>query len=276
MNKTFKAFICVLALGLLSSISTSAKSALVVAHYGSSDDATRTKTIDKITADIREVFPHLEVREAYISPIVRRNLAKRGINTLSPIDALLKLKVEGYDSVYVQSTTIIDGAEMNEVRQAAAQVEPFFSFIKVGKPLLYSPDDCEKVVEIIATEPHAKGEAVVYVGHGNMLPSTAAYTQLDYMLAAAGHADYHVSTIEGYPTAQTTIGELSATKGIKKVKLVPFLLVCGNHTKHDIAGDFASALNAAGYTTEVVMRGLAESAPIRQLYINRVNQLLAK
>ena len=142
----------------------SAKSAILVAHYGSSDDDTRAKTIGLITEEVRQAFPALEVREAYISPVVRRNLARRGIDTEAPVDALLRLRADGYDSVYVQSTTLIDGAEMAEVREAVARVSPFFSHVAVGESLLYSPADCESVASILLHEPCGKGEAVVYVG----------------------------------------------------------------------------------------------------------------
>lgn len=55
-----------------------AKKGIVVAHYGSSNDRTRALTIDKITAEITEsVNPEVPVKEAYISPVVRKNLAHK-------------------------------------------------------------------------------------------------------------------------------------------------------------------------------------------------------
>ena len=258
--------------------SLSAKSAILVAHYGSSDDDTRSKTISLITAEVRQAFPDYEVREAYISPVVRRNLARRGVMTDAPVEAMLRLRAEGYDTVYVQSTTLIDGTEMAEVRDAVAGVARFFSHISVGRPLLYTPADCETVASILLREPCGKGEAIIYVGHGNMLPSTATYSQLDNMLTVSPDAagTYHVSTIEGYPTAASTIEQLRGVRGIKTVRLIPLLLVCGNHTKNDIAGDYADAIRAAGYTPQVVMRGLGETPAIRALYISRLRELMQK
>lgn len=254
----------------------SAKSAIVVAHYGSSDDDTRAKTIGLITGEVREAFPDMEVRDAYISPVVRRNLAKRGIATQSPVDALIGLRAEGYDTVYVQSSTLIDGAEMAEVRKAVEQTAPFFKLVRTGRPLLYSPDDCLEVASILLKEPCAEGEAVVYAGHGNMLPSTATYAQLDHILATSPEAKgvYHVSTIEGYPTASSTMAQLAKGPKVKTVKLVPLLLVCGNHTRNDIAVDYAEAVRKAGYDPKVVMRGLGENPEIRAIYVNRVRELI--
>lgn len=251
-----------------------ARSALLVTHYGSSDDVTRSETIDKITADMQAAFPELTVREAYISPVVRRNLKRNGIETDSPTEALLRLRVERFDTVYVQSTTIIDGSEMAEVRKSVAETAPFFSCIKVGNSLLHTPDDCMKLVEILSDYPCAEDEAIVYVGHGNNLPSTAIYTQLDYMFSDMGLKNFHVSTIEGYPTAQSTLHEISEGGNIKQVNLIPLLLVCGNHTKNDIAGEFADVLKSKGYNVQTILRGLAEIPAVRALYIAKARILV--
>ena len=257
-------------------LGASAKSAILVAHYGSSDDDTRAKTISLITDEVRRAFPSYEVREAYISPVVRKSLARRGIPTDSPVDALLRLRSEGYDSVYVQSTTLIDGTEMAEVRRSVEQVAPFFKHVVTGRPLLYTPDDCREVAEILLREPCGKYVAVVDVGHGDVLSGTATYSQLDNMLGVSPDAagTYHVSTIEGYPTAQSTVSQLAKNKKIKDVKLVPLLLVCGNHTKRDIAGEYSDSIRQAGYNPTVIMRGLGETPAIRDIYIARIQNLL--
>lgn len=265
-----------IAVAAVASFPASAKSAIVMAHYGSSDDETRSRTISVITDEVKREFPAIEVREAYISPVVRRSLAERGVRSLSPIEALLGLRAEGYDSVYVQSSTLLDGGEMAEVRKAVDQVSQFFKLARVGRPLLYSPDDCKAVAGILERESCGENEAVVYVGHGNALPSTAAYSQLDHMLGSAASGVYHVSTIEGYPTVQSTVSQLRKNPGVNTVKLIPLLLVCGNHTKSDIAGWYSDAISEAGYATQVVMRGLGESPAIRQLYVDRVRELLGE
>lgn len=271
----FKAF-CLPAVLFATSIMSEARTAVLVTHYGSSDNDTRTKTIDLITADIRQALPETEVRQAFISPVVRRNLERRGIMTDSPVQALLRLASEGYDSVYVQSTTLIDGVEMAEVRDAVGAVRPFFKSIGCSTSLCYSPEDCEELVKILAAEPCAKDEAVIYCGHGNNLPSTATYAMLDYMMQSGGCPRHHVSTIEGFPTAQTTAVQLKSQKGIRRLKLIPLLLVCGNHTKNDIAVDFAEAMTAAGYECQTVMRGLAENPAVRALYVARLLKLMGR
>ena len=127
-----------LGISLFSSAQQEEKAALLITHYGSSDPQTRALTLDVVTREAQEAFPQFTVREAYISPIVRKRLAKEGVYKDSPTDALLKLRAEGYRTIYVQSTTLIEGSEMTSVRRDADKLRPFFKEIKVGNPLLYS------------------------------------------------------------------------------------------------------------------------------------------
>ena len=256
--------------GLAATAQEAGRTAVLVTHYGSSDEQTRALTLDALTRDARQRFAGAEVREAYISPIVRRRLAARGVHKDSPTNALMRLRAEGFRRVFVLSTTLIEGGEMASVRDDAARMAPFFDRIEVGNPLLYSVADCQRVVDILTRgEQPGRGEAVVFVGHGNQLPSTATYAMLDYMMRAAGHDRFHVSTIEGYPTLESTVAQLRRER-VRRVTLVPLLLVCGNHTKEDIAGTWREELERQGFEVTVRMQGLGENADIRALYLDDV------
>lgn len=264
--------LCLLGTSLFSAAQTE-KAALLITHYGTSDAETRAKTLDVITQEAQAAFPQLEVREAYISPIVRRKLDKEGIHKDSPTDALLKLRAEGFRKVYIQSTTLIEGSEMTSVRRDADQVRPFFQEVSVGNPLLYSVEDCEKLIALLTAEEAGKKEAIVYIGHGNQLPSTATYAMLDYMMKTSGKKQFHVSTIEGYPTQESTLVQLRENRP-KSVTLVPLLLVCGNHSKEDIAGVWKPQLEEQGYQVNVRMQGLGENPAVRQLYMEHIRAMM--
>lgn len=270
--KFFFVIICLLSFSLSVSAQEE-KAAVLITHYGSSDDKAREQALDVIIHEVKDAFPELEVREAYISPIVRKRLEKNGIYKDSPIDALLKLRAEGYQKVYIQSTTLIEGGEMASVRKDADEVRAFFKEIKVGNPLLYSVDDCERIIDILTAEQSDKKENIVFVGHGNQLPSTATYAMLDFMMKNQGLKNYHVSTIEGYPTLNATLFQLKSNKA-RDITLVPLLLVCGNHTKEDIAGVWKKELEKHGYQVNVRMQGLGENAAIRHIYIEHIKDML--
>lgn len=245
--------------------------ALLMVHFGTTYDETRAKTIDAINEKAVKAFPQLKVREAYTSRIVMKHLAQRGIRKDTPVDALLKLRSEGIKTVKVQPSYIIDGIEMDRLRQDVEQVRPFFDSIWVSTPLLYSVEDAEKVCDILVNRHPAdskKREHVLFIGHGTEGPATALYSQLDYMLRANGHSNYHVATIEGYPTQQTALAQIKAMKG-KKVTLVPLLFVAGDHANNDISVEWKEAFEKEGLTVDVRLEGLGEVPEIQEMYIRR-------
>ena len=246
--------------------------ALLMVHFGTTYDETRAKTIDAINEKAMKAFPQMKVREAYTSRIVMKRLAQRGIKKDTPIDALLKLRSEGIKTVKIQPSYVIDGIEMDRLRQDVEQLRPFFDSIWVSTPLLYTVEDAGKVCEVLVNR-HAvdtkKREHVLFVGHGTEGPATALYSQLDYMLRANGHSNYHVATIEGYPTQETALAQIKAMKG-KKVTLVPLLFVAGDHANNDISVEWKEALEKEGLVVDVKLEGLGEVPEIQNLFIKKV------
>ena len=275
--KRFTLFLCIL---LLSTAIANAqeKTALLMVHFGTTYDETRTKTIEAINAKARTCFPKLEFREAYTSRIVIRKLKGRGIEKQTPLEALLRLRADGFTRVIVQSTTLLEGAEMESLRRDVASVAGFFEEIRVGAPLLYDVADCQKVAEILSGR-HAdaadakKKSHVVLVGHGTYTPATATYSQIDYVFTALGQPLFHVATLEGYPTFDTMLERLKEAKA-RKVTLVPLLFVAGDHASNDIAVDWKEALEAAGLQVDLRLEGLGEIPEIQDIYIDHIRHAL--
>lgn len=261
---------------MLASMKPSDKAALLMVHFGTTYDDTRTLTIDAINEKAKAAFPELKFQEAYTSRIIIRRLKARGIEKLTPLDALLTLRGAGYTHVIVQSTNIIDGVEMESLRRDVESVLPFFKEIRVGTPLLYSVEDAEKVVEILGKrlntpQPGKKAtkEHFVLVGHGTYTPSTAIYSQMDYMLKAAGLTTFHVGTIEGYPTFETMLAQLKTAKA-KQVTLVPFMFVAGDHAQNDIAGEWKEMLEKEGFMVNTHLEGLGQVPEIQEIFIEHI------
>lgn len=244
------------------------KAALLMVHFGTTHDDTRALTIEAINEKARSLFPNLEFREAYTSRIVMNRLAKRGIDKKNPIEALAQLKADGYTHVLIQSTNIIDGIEMESLRKDIAQMEDLFKEIRLGNPLLYAPEDYKQVIDILAKKGGKKGEVTILVGHGTYTPATAQYAMLDYMLQAEGHTDFTVATVEGYPALDDAIHRIEAKKGVKRIQLLPFMFVAGDHAKNDIAGDIRQLLEAKGYEVGVLLEGLGQDPEIQDIFID--------
>lgn len=250
---------------LFGSMQTGDKAALLVVHFGTTHDDTRALTIDAVNKKMTETFPGLEVREAWTSRIIAFLLKTRDIYKSNPEEALARLKADGYTHVLIQSSNIIEGIEMESLRKDVATHEKDFKEIRIGTPLLFTPEDYEAVIAAITPNGIRDG-AVLLVGHGTYTPTTAQYAMMDYMLKAKGFDNYIVGTIEGYPSFDDALIQIKKG-GYKKVQLMPFMFVAGEHAKNDISGDWKDELEKQGYEVTVFMEGLGQNPAVQDIFV---------
>lgn len=250
---------------LFGSMQTGDKAALLVVHFGTTHDDTRALTIDAVNKKMTETFPGLEVREAWTSRIIAFRLKTRGIYKSNPEEALARLKADGYTHVLIQSSNIIEGIEMESLRKDVATHEKDFKEIRIGTPLLFTPEDYEAAIAAITPNGIRDG-AVLLVGHGTYTPTTAQYAMMDYMLKAKGFDNYIVGTIEGYPSFDDALIQIKKG-GYKKVQLMPFMFVAGEHAKNDISGDWKDELEKQGYEVTVFMEGLGQNPAVQDIFV---------
>ena len=245
------------------------KAAVLMVHFGTTYDDTRALTIDAINAKMKAAFPGVEFREAWTSRIILRKLKERGIKRLNPAEALILLHEEGYTHVLVQSTNIIEGMEMKELRREVESLSLNFKDIRIGNPLLYAPEDYEVVANALAgaIDKVFPGGQKLLVGHGTSDPATASYAMFDYLLKATGHRSYHVGTVEGYPSYDDALRLLKTSK-VRMVTLVPFMFVAGDHARNDIAGDWKEELEKQGFKVNLYLKGLGENPAVQDLFID--------
>ena len=253
----------------------SGKTGILLVHYGTSNDNSRTQTIDKLNTRVAETFPDCAVVEAYSAPSVIRMLAKRGVRKLSISQALDSLKTIGCSKLVVQSTMLLDGVMTEMLKKEVDKVKKDFMAVSVVRPLLYSVDDCRTMIEMIGKSliadksVDAKNSQVVLVGHGSDSPANAMYSQIDYLLKTEGKPSWHVGTIEGFPTIDNVEKQLKSIKN-KNVILVPLLYIAGNHQKDDIDGVWKKQLQVKGYHVDVIGKGLGEMAEIQDMILGKI------
>jgi sirohydrochlorin cobaltochelatase len=252
------------------------KVGILLVAFGSSE-ASAQVSFDNIDRKVKETYPGIPVRWAYTSHIIRNKLAKQGKMLDSPEVALAKMRDEKFTHVAVASLHTIPGAEYHDLRRSvgAFKIMGGFERLILAYPLMATQDDMVRVVDaILATIPkeRKKDEAVVLMGHGTHHPANAFYAALMFQLQLRD-PNIFVGTVEGYPDLDL-IQELMHQKKIKKLYLMPFMSVAGDHAKNDMAGDendsWKSILTKAGFECVPVLKGTAEYDEFADIWVDHV------
>ncbi len=257
--------------------------AILLVTFGTSVESAQV-SFRNIEKRVKAAYPKTEVRWAYTSKIIRKKLEKLGTKIDSPEMALARLMDEGYTKVAVQSLHMIPGAEFHEINVNArlfGQMAGGIDKVLVSLPLLVSNETMEKALKEVMVQAVPKerkaNDAVVLMGHGTHHPSDAIYSALMYK-AQKMDANLYVGTVEGSPSFDD-VKEMLVKKKTKKVYLIPFMTVAGDHAMNDMAGDepdsWKSQLAKEGLEVVTVKKGLAEFDSIVDMWIAQLKTTMA-
>ncbi|SKC84335.1 sirohydrochlorin cobaltochelatase [Maledivibacter halophilus] len=256
------------------------KKAILVVSFGTSYADTRKITIEATENRFKEEFKDYDVVRAFTSQMIINILQKRdNIKVYNVKEALNHLKDEKYSQVIIQPLHIMNGAEYDELAAEASEFVDAFDDLKIGSPLLTSTQDYFDTIAALETQlPELEdNEAVVFMGHGTHHFANSTYSALEYALHDLGHKNVFVGTVEGYPGLDQVMNRLEENN-IKKVTLMPFMLVAGDHASNDMAGDeddsWKTVLKKAGYKVEIYLHGLGENKGIQKIYVEHARQLI--
>lgn len=250
--------------------------------FGSSYPKAR-KAFENIEEKVRQSYPNTPVRWAYTSKIIRNKLAKEGIDLDSPAEALAKMADQGFTRVAVQSLHIIRGCEYHDLRsvvQGFRFMQNRFDKILIGSPLLNKPASLERVKKVMLEnipEERNPDEAVVFMGHGTHHPSNAFYQAMAYKFQQSDPLVY-LGTVEGAPKLQAILADLKK-KNVKRIYLLPFMSVAGDHARNDLAGNsknsWKSILQSKGYQVKTVLKGMAEYDNVVRIWLESLQKSIS-
>jgi sirohydrochlorin cobaltochelatase len=264
--------------------------AILVVSFGTSYPETRKLTIEAVEDKIRAEFPDYVVRRAFSSKTIMKKIAQEeGIIIDSPRSALERLMAEGFEQVLVQPLHIIAGYEYDELIKVIDDYKTrnVFDKIALGEPVLYAGDkECGVVDDYTAAVKALKkqlprlrdDEAVVLMGHGTRHAANVSYALFQEKLDEDG-LNVFIGTVEASPSLEVIKNRLQA-KHIKRVTLMPYMLVAGDHAQNDLAGDEDDAwkvqLHEAGYKMDVYMHGLGENSAYQDIYVRKTRAALRR
>jgi cobalamin biosynthesis Co2+ chelatase CbiK len=188
---------------------------------------------------------------------------------------------EGFTHVAIQSLHTIAGEEFHDLRRTvgAFQMMGGMQRILLGAPLLATQEDMARAVEaILATLPRERkaDEAVVLMGHGTPHPANAFYAALMFQVQRKD-PNVFIGCVEGYPDIHEVQALLTERK-IRKVYLMPFMSVAGDHAKNDMTGDdedsWKSVLTRAGFACQAILKGTAEYDVFVDIWVDHLGGAL--
>lgn len=251
---------------------------ILVVSFGTSHLDTMEKTIDVIERDIARRFPGHRVYRAFTSRMIIRKLKRTENMEIDTVDkAVKRMAADGIEEVTVQPTHIINGIENDRMMEDLMENMSCFKRIRVGRPLLSSVDDYKKSIHAVMDETElSDDEMLVLMGHGTDHHANSAYPTLEYTFHALGYGQVLVGTVESFPELKNVMAKLEIA-GKKKIALMPFMLVAGDHAKNDMAGEedsWKSRLEGDGYEVRVIMKGLGESEGIRRIFLEHIEETM--
>lgn len=255
------------------------KNALLVISFGSSMDHVINKYIEPVEDYLEHIYSDMKIQRAFTSNFIRHKLNNKGHHILSVTEALDKLIEEGYEHIILQPLHIIAGFEFEKIKKAYDDYKDRKGItLRLSTPLLFHNNDYPQAVQAIS--PHLpelnKDEALLFMGHGTKHQANASYFSLTYYLKEENQ-HYYLANVEETPDLDHIIKNLKSN-GYKKIYLMPFMLVAGDHALNDMASDeddsWKSILLGEGFEVEPLLIGLGAFEEIHHLFSTKVEDLL--
>lgn len=254
------------------------KKAILAVSFGTSYEDTRKKTIEAIEQTLETHFPEHKIYRAWTSRMIIEKIRKRdGLHIDTVSEAMERMKADGITDVVIQPTHVINGVENDQMKEDAESHRDSFHSISFGAPLLTSESDNETMVKAVASEFSwmSDRDALVLMGHGTTHYANTVYAALDYRFKDMGYKNIFLGTVEAFPSTQSLMRMVKEFQP-ERVILAPFMIVAGDHARHDMAGDdpdsWYSQFLSEGLKTECVMKGLGEYPGVRELFVTHAEE----
>ena len=254
--------------------------AILVVSFGTSYEASRKATIEKIEQDIRNAFQDHRIYRAWTSKFIISILKKRDNYTVPTVkEALEQMITDGIREVVVQPTHILDGIENNIMKEEVLSYKESFDKIAFGTPLLADSKDESQAINAVTTEfsDLKETEALVFMGHGTTHQVNTVYAGLDQKFKESAHANVFIGTVEVDPTIHDLVKEVTSFQP-SKIYVTPFMIVAVDHAQNDMAGDspdsWVCQFENAGFEVCPIIKGLGEYPGIRRMYVEHAQKAI--
>lgn len=256
------------------------KRGILVVSFGTCHEETRRLTIEAIKNVIQSAYPDIPVYEAWTSKVIIARIQKMTGEKIRTVEeALGAMKEDGITDVYIQPTHVINGFENDQMREEALSYREDFEHMAFGRPLISNEEDMQEIIQVICG--HYAGlkqeEALILMGHGTRHHINAVYGELDHMFGAVKEQKIHMCTVEEGREPEEVL-EILRQQEVKKIYLVPFMIVAGNHAINDMAGEsedsWYNRCKNAGFEVSCCMKGLGEYPEVQDMFCRHLEDAM--
>jgi len=253
---------------------------LILAAHGSSHPAA-ANALEGFAARVRGMLPGARVLLAHTAA------PRPGVHPGGKPGSGLQDVLDGLPSdceVAVLSLHVIAGGEYDRMREALLAFSA-----RTGRPMTISPPllgtvgDAPAVAAALAEGigPLAQGECAVLMGHGTTHEAQELYRalagELDRVTPCALLGVLEAADPDD-PLCIEAMARRMEERGIRSVRLVPFLTVAGRHAHKDLAGEkpesWKSVLTSHGMACEADLAGLVEREAFARLWLALAGRLM--
>lgn len=244
------------------------KNAIIVVSFGTTHPDAEASCIRPVEEALAAAFPDWVICRAWTSRIIARRLAERGEAVENEVEALARLRWEGYERVILAPTHMIWGQEYERVTAIAGD-------LPVSAPLMDTDDDLRWMAGLLDGVAAEEGRALLVMGHGTDHAADATYARLRSVLTGR----VKLACVEGRHALEGIWDELEAVPG-RALTLMPLMLVAGDHARNDLAGDgpdsWKSRLIARGFDVRTRLTGLGAMEAVQRRFVDKARQAVGE
>lgn len=211
--------------------------AIVLACFGTLVEQSRYLTLRE---QVRAAFPDYPVEIAISSRMVQKRLASQGEHYLNLPQQLAEMDSAGYRRIVVVSTYLFPTEEHTMAQDTVEGFKHFsLSRLVLTPALLQQVKPANSILQALATRFPAEPEmANIFISHGTPRLDNPGYSAVQYaegLLCRMAPRNFSCSLEGAFPFAVVRDGlsdEIrAALPGVERprVRLIPLLLVSGNH-----------------------------------------------
>ncbi len=247
------------------------KFATIIVNHGTSRTSNQKEAINFLKERIKEKYPSSFVRSFMASDKIRRNTTDESLNQdLSEI--LEECRMKNIKNVRFLMIYVVRGLEYEKVIKKAEKEnkDRFFDFT-FTKALLEEEYYDDKIFSLL--EKISKAETSLIVCHGSPKKDLDQFDKF-YEKIKKYDDNLYFSTFEN--RNYDNLIEEFQRKNIKKIKIIPFLIIAGNHLYKDIESEkensYKKVFEKNKIEIQVVKKSLILYEEIVQIFIGKLEK----